>query len=49
MSAILGKGHEQGQIFGSGETLRVEPFDDVEVARQCAATLTDTPQEGTPT
>jgi UDP-N-acetylmuramoyl-L-alanyl-D-glutamate--2,6-diaminopimelate ligase len=33
---IAGKGHEQGQIFGSGDTMRIEPFDDVEVARQCA-------------
>ena len=34
---IAGKGHEQGQIIGSGETMRVLPFDDVEVARECAA------------
>lgn len=34
---IAGKGHEQGQIIGSGEDMRVLPFDDVEVARQCAA------------
>lgn len=33
---IAGKGHEQGQIFGSGETMRIEAFDDVDVARQCA-------------
>jgi len=33
---IAGKGHEQGQIIGSGEHMRIEPFDDVEVARQCA-------------
>ncbi len=33
---IAGKGHEQGQIFGSGETMRIEAFDDVEVARECA-------------
>lgn len=33
---IAGKGHEQGQIFGSGDTMRIEAFDDVEVARQCA-------------
>ncbi|MFM7402967.1 MAG: UDP-N-acetylmuramoyl-L-alanyl-D-glutamate--2,6-diaminopimelate ligase, partial [Erythrobacter sp.] len=33
---IAGKGHEQGQIFGAGATMRVEAFDDVEVARQCA-------------
>ena len=34
---VAGKGHEQGQIIGSGETMRVLPFDDVEVARECAA------------
>jgi UDP-N-acetylmuramoyl-L-alanyl-D-glutamate--2,6-diaminopimelate ligase len=34
---IAGKGHEQGQIIGSGEQMRVLPFDDVEVARQCAS------------
>ena len=34
---IAGKGHEQGQIIGSGETMRVLPFDDVSVARECAA------------
>ena len=34
---IAGKGHEQGQIFGSGETMRIEAFDDVEVTRECAA------------
>ena len=34
---IAGKGHEQGQIIGSGETMRVHPFDDVTVARECAA------------
>lgn len=34
---IAGKGHEQGQIIGSGDTMRVLPFDDVEVARECAA------------
>ena len=34
---IAGKGHEQGQIIGSGETLRVLPFDDVTIARECAA------------
>ncbi len=33
---IAGKGHEQGQIFGSGDTMRIEAFDDVEVVRQCA-------------
>ncbi len=36
---IAGKGHEQGQIVGSGETMRVLPFDDVTVARECAAEL----------
>lgn len=34
---IAGKGHEQGQIIGSGESMRILPFDDVEVARECAA------------
>ena len=33
---IAGKGHEQGQIFGSGDTMRIEAFDDVEIARECA-------------
>jgi UDP-N-acetylmuramoyl-L-alanyl-D-glutamate--2,6-diaminopimelate ligase len=33
---IAGKGHEQGQIFGSGDSMRIEAFDDVEVARECA-------------
>ena len=33
---IAGKGHEQGQIIGSGENMKVLPFDDVEVARACA-------------
>jgi len=36
---IAGKGHEQGQIFGAGETMRIEAFDDVEVARQCAGSI----------
>jgi len=31
---VAGKGHEQGQIIGSGETMRVLPFDDVTVARE---------------
>ncbi|MCP5404556.1 MAG: UDP-N-acetylmuramoyl-L-alanyl-D-glutamate--2,6-diaminopimelate ligase [Novosphingobium sp.] len=31
---IAGKGHEQGQIIGSGEAMRVLPFDDVAVARE---------------
>ncbi|UAB79672.1 UDP-N-acetylmuramoyl-L-alanyl-D-glutamate--2,6-diaminopimelate ligase [Erythrobacter sp. SCSIO 43205] len=34
---IAGKGHEQGQIIGSGDKMQVLPFDDVEVARECAA------------
>ncbi|MCC6827218.1 MAG: UDP-N-acetylmuramoyl-L-alanyl-D-glutamate--2,6-diaminopimelate ligase [Novosphingobium sp.] len=33
---IAGKGHEQGQIVGSGDAMRVLPFDDVAVAAQCA-------------
>ncbi len=33
---IAGKGHEQGQIVGSGDAARVLPFDDVAVAAQCA-------------
>ncbi|HYD25848.1 MAG TPA: UDP-N-acetylmuramoyl-L-alanyl-D-glutamate--2,6-diaminopimelate ligase [Croceibacterium sp.] len=36
---IAGKGHEQGQIVGTGEAMRVLPFDDVAVARECAAEL----------
>jgi UDP-N-acetylmuramoyl-L-alanyl-D-glutamate--2,6-diaminopimelate ligase len=32
---IAGKGHEQGQIVGAGAQLRVLPFDDVAVAREC--------------
>jgi UDP-N-acetylmuramoyl-L-alanyl-D-glutamate--2,6-diaminopimelate ligase len=34
---VAGKGHEQGQIIGSGEEMRVLPFDDVTVARETAA------------
>ncbi len=34
---VAGKGHEVGQIVGAGETLRVLAFDDVAVARECAA------------
>ena len=34
---VAGKGHEQGQITGSGDTMRILPFDDVAVARECAA------------
>ncbi|MEO6152228.1 MAG: UDP-N-acetylmuramoyl-L-alanyl-D-glutamate--2,6-diaminopimelate ligase [Croceibacterium sp.] len=36
---IAGKGHEQGQIVGSGAAMRVLPFDDVTVARECAGEL----------
>ncbi|MGB3165338.1 MAG: UDP-N-acetylmuramoyl-L-alanyl-D-glutamate--2,6-diaminopimelate ligase, partial [Alteraurantiacibacter sp.] len=36
---VAGKGHEQGQIVGSGDNMRVLPFDDVTVARECAAEL----------
>jgi UDP-N-acetylmuramoyl-L-alanyl-D-glutamate--2,6-diaminopimelate ligase len=34
---LAGKGHEQGQIVGRGEAMRILPFDDVSVARECAA------------
>ena len=34
---IAGKGHEQGQIVGAGEAMRILPFDDVTVVRECAA------------
>ena len=34
---VAGKGHEQGQIVGAGANERVLPFDDVAVARECAA------------
>jgi len=34
---IAGKGHEQGQIIGRGDAMRILPFDDVTVARQEAA------------
>jgi UDP-N-acetylmuramoyl-L-alanyl-D-glutamate--2,6-diaminopimelate ligase len=33
---IAGKGHELGQIVGRGDAMRVLPFDDVAVARECA-------------
>ena len=33
---VAGKGHEQGQIIGSGEAMKILPFDDVTVARECA-------------
>lgn len=32
---VAGKGHEQGQIVGRGDTVRILPFDDVQVAREC--------------
>jgi len=34
---VAGKGHEQGQIVGAGDAMRVIPFDDVTVAREAAA------------
>ena len=34
---IAGKGHEQGQIVGRGEAMRILAFDDVAVARECTA------------
>lgn len=34
---VAGKGHEQGQIIGAGDACRILPFDDVTVARECAA------------
>ncbi|MGX7896763.1 UDP-N-acetylmuramoyl-L-alanyl-D-glutamate--2,6-diaminopimelate ligase [Tsuneonella sp. HG222] len=34
---VAGKGHEQGQIVGRGDAMRILPFDDVTVARECAA------------
>ncbi len=39
---VAGKGHEQGQIVGSGDTMRVLPFDDVSVARECAGEIAGT-------
>lgn len=36
---VAGKGHEQGQIVGRGAQMRVLPFDDVAVARECAAAI----------
>lgn len=38
---IAGKGHEQGQIVGRGDAMRVLPFDDVTVARECASASGD--------
>ncbi|NKJ43784.1 UDP-N-acetylmuramoyl-L-alanyl-D-glutamate--2,6-diaminopimelate ligase [Novosphingobium sp. SG720] len=37
---VAGKGHEQGQIVGRGEAMRVLPFDDVQVARECVGEIT---------
>ncbi|NCP11613.1 MAG: UDP-N-acetylmuramoyl-L-alanyl-D-glutamate--2,6-diaminopimelate ligase [Sphingomonadales bacterium] len=34
---LAGKGHELGQIVGAGEDMRILPFDDVAVARECAS------------
>ena len=34
---VAGKGHEQGQIVGSGDSMRVLAFDDVTVSREEAA------------
>ncbi|MXO62381.1 UDP-N-acetylmuramoyl-L-alanyl-D-glutamate--2,6-diaminopimelate ligase [Qipengyuania oceanensis] len=34
---VAGKGHEQGQIIGRAADMKVLPFDDVAVARECAA------------
>jgi len=34
---VAGKGHEQGQVVGAGAAMRVLPFDDVSVVRECAA------------
>jgi len=36
---IAGKGHEQGQIIGSGEAMRVLAFDDAVVARESVAAV----------
>ena len=33
---IAGKGHEQGQIIGRGDEMKILPFDDVTVAREYA-------------
>lgn len=32
---VAGMGHEQGQIVGRGDAVRILPFDDVQVAREC--------------
>ena len=36
---VAGKGHEQGQVVGRGEAMRVLPFDDVQVARECVGEI----------
>ena len=38
---VAGKGHEQGQVVGSGAGARVLPFDDVTVAREMSGALGD--------
>jgi len=38
---VAGKGHEQGQIIGSGAGTRVLPFDDVTVAREMSGAQGD--------
>ena len=42
---IAGKGHEEGQIIGSGDTMRVLPFNDVQVAREEASRINAGSQE----
>jgi UDP-N-acetylmuramoyl-L-alanyl-D-glutamate--2,6-diaminopimelate ligase len=41
---IAGKGHEQGQVVGAGAAMRILPFDDVTVARECAGACGDPAQ-----
>ena len=36
---IAGKGHEQGQVVGRGDTMRVIPFDDAAVSREAVAEI----------
>ncbi len=43
---IAGKGHEQGQIIGRGEAMRILPFDDVTVARDAAGALLGHGEQG---